>query len=214
MIKLSKTKKPAVLVEHGDEWTRTLVEKKARDEEPTETEKSRYRHPEIKQALIAETHGKCAYCESKLLHIAYGDVEHIVPKSTDIALNLQWENLTLACDRCNTNKNAHEGFIDPYAVEPKDHFYFVGPFVFAKPASDGAKFTEITLKLNRGELFERRGMRINALRELVDTMERTTDETLKTALKQDIEENELSDEVEYAAISRAFVFLRLREAAA
>src|SRR5437660_11067609 len=107
MIKLSKTDEPAVLIERKADWTRTLVEKGARGEEPSDGEKNRYRHPDIKQALIAETHGKCAYCESKLLHITYGDVEHIVPKSAKIELSFQWKNLTLACDRCNTNKNAH-----------------------------------------------------------------------------------------------------------
>jgi uncharacterized protein (TIGR02646 family) len=212
MIKLSKSEKPPVLIENETEWTKTLAEKKQRGEEPTETEKTRYRHPNIKQALIAETHGKCAYCESKLLHIAYGDVEHIVPKSAKIELSVEWENLTLACDRCNTNKKTHEGLIDPYTVDPKDHFHFVGPFVFARPNSDAGKLTETTLDLNRGELFERRGDRIKALRELIDTMERTADENLKTVLKQDIKKNELGDEVEYAAISRAFVLFRFQAA--
>ena len=32
-------------------------------------------------APIDETHGKCAYCESKIKHIDYGDIEHILPKN-------------------------------------------------------------------------------------------------------------------------------------
>jgi uncharacterized protein (TIGR02646 family) len=104
MIKLLKGDKPQVLKDNAATWGKTLVDKKARGEKPTDPDKARYRHPDIKVALIAETHGKCAYCESKLLHIAYGDIEHITPKSVKIELSVEWQNLTLACDRCNTNK--------------------------------------------------------------------------------------------------------------
>lgn len=213
MIRLFKGAKPAILRKDGEVWAKVLLEKKKLGVEPTQLEKTRYRHPDIKSALIAETHGKCAYCESKLLHITYGDVEHIVPKATAIELSVEWENLTLACDRCNTNKSIVEGLVDPYVVDPADHFHFIGPFVFAKPLSDGAKLTEMTLKLNRGDLFERRGDRMKALRELVDTLERTNDPRLKAVLRRDIEENELNDAVEYAAISRAFVRVRFESIA-
>jgi len=36
---------------------------------------------ELKWHLFELFHGKCAYCESKTLHVAYGDVEHFRPKS-------------------------------------------------------------------------------------------------------------------------------------
>lgn len=39
-----------------------------------------YGHRTVKQTLIAAQHGKCAFCESKLRHVAYGDVEHFRPK--------------------------------------------------------------------------------------------------------------------------------------
>jgi hypothetical protein len=52
------------------------------------------------------------------------------------------------------------------------------------------------------------------LRELVDTLARTTDPRLKAVLRRDIERNELKDEVEYAAISRAFVHRCFDELAA
>ena len=81
MIKLSKTEEPQILLDNGPNWTKVIVDKIAVGETPTDTEKTRYRHPDIKAALVAETNGKCAYCESKVLHIHHGDVEHIYPKS-------------------------------------------------------------------------------------------------------------------------------------
>src|SRR3954469_25335779 len=98
MIKLEKTERPQVLTDNADDWTAVLLEKQAQGEEPTTSEKTKYRHRDIKAALLNETHGKCAYCESKLRHITYGDVEHIVPKSLALAKIFDWANLTLACD--------------------------------------------------------------------------------------------------------------------
>src|ERR1700722_9410453 len=105
MIKINKLPAPAILVEKSTEWTNALLEKISKGEKPTDAESNRYRHAKIKQALLDETHGKCAYCESKLRHIAYGDIEHVVPKSVRPELSFDWQNLTLACDVCNTNKS-------------------------------------------------------------------------------------------------------------
>ena len=40
-----------------------------------------YAGKEVKDALIGMQHGKCAFCESRITHIAYGDVEHFRPKA-------------------------------------------------------------------------------------------------------------------------------------
>ena len=67
-----------------------MVRKTERGETPTETERRRYNHAEIKSALIAETHGKCAYCESKIRHVSYGDIEHVMPKVNDPTRWFEW----------------------------------------------------------------------------------------------------------------------------
>ncbi len=76
-----------------------------------------YKQSEIKEALIKLFNGKCAYCESKILHIYPGDVEHFRPKSSikypkedkvkEIKpayywLAADWNNLLLACKNCNS----------------------------------------------------------------------------------------------------------------
>jgi hypothetical protein len=40
-----------------------------------------YSDRSVKDALREAQHDKCALCESKITHIAYGDVEHFRPKA-------------------------------------------------------------------------------------------------------------------------------------
>jgi uncharacterized protein (TIGR02646 family) len=73
-----------------------------------------YGHKTVKQALIKAQHDKCCFCESKITHISYGDVEHFRPKaavrqkSKDPLerpgyywLAYEWSNLFLSCQLCN-----------------------------------------------------------------------------------------------------------------
>jgi uncharacterized protein (TIGR02646 family) len=73
-----------------------------------------YAHASVKQTLLEAQHGKCAFCESKFAHIAYGDVEHFRPKAGWCQeegepltrpgyywLTYEWANLFLACTLCN-----------------------------------------------------------------------------------------------------------------
>lgn len=73
-----------------------------------------YRHETVKEALLKAQHGKCAFCESKFGHIAFGDVEHFRPKGGwrqeegeplrkpgYYWLAYAWTNLFLSCTLCN-----------------------------------------------------------------------------------------------------------------
>lgn len=73
-----------------------------------------YAHPKIKTALINLQSGKCCFCESKVLHVSDGDIEHFRPKAAYKQLNsdklirpgyfwltYDWDNLFLACLKCN-----------------------------------------------------------------------------------------------------------------
>lgn len=167
MIKLTKGPEPDVLHRNAAAWTAELLAKVAAGEKPSEYLLGRYAHPQIKAALLEETHGKCAYCESPLRHVAYGDIEHILPKSVEPALRFEWRNLTIACDVCNTNKSNSGGLIDPYQCDPATHFDFRGPLMWAKFGIEAAELTEHCLDLNRAQLVERRHERIEYLRNLV-----------------------------------------------
>lgn len=207
MIKLNKMPKPNILVDKEVEWTEVLIRKKALGESPTTTEKSRYRHPEIKTALIQETSGKCAYCESKLEHITYGDVEHISPKSTELEAIFQWDNLTLACDVCNTNKGDKfpnkEGLVDPYNHDPALRFRMFGPLIFAVPGDNDARYTEITLDLNRAALLERRKEKIKYLREMVEAVAAASDRLRPRLLE--VLELETAPDQEFSALAKSYL---------
>ena len=74
MRNLSKDDPPPVLSANRDGWDSEFQ----RDPQ-NQTYKYRYRHADIKQSLLAETNGKCIYCESKVGHNTPGDVEHKIP---------------------------------------------------------------------------------------------------------------------------------------
>ena len=205
MIKLTKAPEPSILQMNGTAWLRAIEEKLSAGQVPTDSEKSRYRHAEIKATLIVETHGKCAYCESRLLHVSFGDVEHITPKSHKLIDIFRWENLTLACDVCNTYKRDAIGIIDPYIDEPAEHFKFIGPMVYPFPQKSRGVITAKKLRLNRPELIENRSKRLEAISNILLTIHAVADQDLRAVLIQDLLLNEASDQGEYAAFVRSFI---------
>ena len=78
------------------------------------SKKNLYAHPQIKQALIKLQSNKCCFCESKVIQVDDGDVEHFRPKAAYkqkksdklqrpgyFWLAYDWNNLFLACTKCN-----------------------------------------------------------------------------------------------------------------
>src|SRR5262245_49620492 len=141
MIKLTKGPPPQVLVDNAANWTAELLAEMENGGDKIAYRAGKYRHPEIKDALKLETHRKCAYCESKPLHVTFGDIEHVIPKSEEPNLTFDWPNLTLACDVCNTNKGAKMGLLDPYHCEPEQEFEFHGPMMFHRAGHAAAELT-------------------------------------------------------------------------
>ena len=205
MIKLNKTAEPEILINEGPAWLKIIQDKLENGEVPTEAEKGKYRHKDIKSALVEETHGKCAYCESYLRHIAFGDIEHIHPKSAKLEDLFRWANLTLACDICNTAKSNHNNVVDPYTDEPAQHFKFFGPMIYANTDSAKAVFTAKKLKLNRDELIARRAQRLSAISDILLLISQATNNDIRQVLIEDLFENEISDSSEYAAFTRSFL---------
>ena len=97
-----------------------------------------YGQKSVKDALQKAQHDKCAFCESKITHIAYGDVEHFRPKAGYRQepkdplvrpgyywLAYEWSNLLFCCQLCNQRfKGNHFPLADadPSAeVSPRRH---------------------------------------------------------------------------------------------
>jgi uncharacterized protein (TIGR02646 family) len=76
-------------------------------------ESALYGHQDVKSALKVAQNEKCCFCEAKITHISYGDVEHFRPKAGWVQagepinkpgyywLAYEWDNLLLSCEICN-----------------------------------------------------------------------------------------------------------------
>ena len=212
MIRIQKGPKPDILQRKETEWRDKILAKLQAGQPLTKTDKSRYSHRDIKLALVHETSGKCCYCESKIRHITYGDIEHISPKSENPELWVEWLNLTLACDICNTNKGTLNvnaaNFVDPYLIDPERKFWFAGPMIVPMPGDTGAMISEQRLQLNRTELVDRRIVKFKALTKHLHLIARAGDDELKRLLIEDLE-REAEDDQEYAALARGFLRIAL-----
>lgn len=83
----------------------------------------------IRDALLAMTHGKCAYSEVLLQgRGAYWDVEHFKCKDLYPESVVEWGNLLPACEFCNRSaKRGHDvvavPIVHPIKDRPGDHLY-------------------------------------------------------------------------------------------
>ncbi|MDO9230044.1 MAG: retron system putative HNH endonuclease [Syntrophales bacterium] len=208
MIKVARSPKPAILERNKQPWTDALL--RASTVAGKRKVEGKYKHPSIKDVLVAMFHGKCAYCESKISHIAYGHIEHFKPKSTFPELTFEWTNLLLSCPICNGPECKGDCFpvvseggplINPCDDTPAEHFEFVFDTA-AKLASVIGKTirgqtTEKILGLNRVDLREYRSKVVMTLYAL--SVYAATDPAAQALL-----EEACRDDGEYAAFIRSF----------
>jgi len=113
-------------------------------------DKDIYGDEEVKAALIRLQGYKCCFCEAKIGHIDDGDIEHFRPKAGWVQdeepinkpgyywLAYEWDNLFLACTKCNQrNKKNYFPLITP-ETRAKNHIedYKNEDPVFIHPAND------------------------------------------------------------------------------
>lgn len=92
-------------------------------------EKTVWREPYIEKRLMQMSHGKCCYCECKLMEESnYMEVEHFHPKDKYKNEVVVWDNLLPACRACNGHKGTHDTRVDPIINptldDPRAHIYF------------------------------------------------------------------------------------------
>ncbi len=143
-----------------------------------------YKNKENKTALKESSFDKCIYCESKISHIEYGDVEHIKPKGKYPQLKFTWTNLGFACEICN-RQYKHEKYdeatpyINPFNDDPSAHIIANGAFLFQNQGSERGELTIIDIGLNRSGLIEKRQERINDINNTIKACFRTQNPTLR-----------------------------------
>ena len=194
MRRLTKESEPRILVEKAASWTEEYL----RDRASGGGTKTRWGHAEIRDSLRSETCEKCAYCESEVDSVAWTHVEHIRPKSKYPNLVLDWDNLTLACPRCNQNKGAYDDaaqpLLNPYVDEPDEHLQFLAGFVRVRDGSTRGEVTIRVLKLHRGAIAARRLQRIEQVELLVQAWHRAPAGLKKVLCEQVWEESQPGNE--------------------
>lgn len=127
MISVTRSAQPKVLQKNAVRWLSILKElhEKAAPKKEIKRVQDKYRHPEVKDALVAMFYGKCAYCESNITTVTYGAIEHFYPKSKYIELTFEWSNLLLSCDVCNDASHKGTSFPSdnngqPLLINPTD----------------------------------------------------------------------------------------------
>ena len=71
---------PVTLAERGRAVRAELEAAYEQGERQFEFERAIYAANDVKGTLVAMQHDKCAFCEAKITHVAYGDVEHFRPQ--------------------------------------------------------------------------------------------------------------------------------------
>lgn len=207
MIRLESRPSPAAVdrLTHLEQRRRELV---SAGKELPNIVANGYREPVVKASIVAETYGKCAYCESKITHVYWGDVEHIIPKSKNPDGLLDYNNLTFACSICNGNKSDYHDpampLLNPYIDDLDLHILALGPFVWHRPADNHAETTIVLLKLNRPELVERRQRRLTDISRLADKYAALPEGVLRAAVHDQLCQ-EVESTGEFAFIIRNYL---------
>jgi uncharacterized protein (TIGR02646 family) len=168
MIPVVRTPQPEALQKNADRWLLKLQEITGNansTEQQIENAKNKYRHDQVKNALVKMFNGNCAYCESKITVVTYGAIEHFRPKSTHPDLTFTWENLMLSCDLCNNAKGVkfpldsqgHPLLIDPTdpVTKPSQHLEFSWDAVAGLASVYGSDQRGITVE----NIFDLNGVR-------------------------------------------------------
>lgn len=208
MIRVQRRQLPSTLAARMADRAKRLQESLAAGEAPSESLLSSYRDPELKAHLISEAHGKCIYCESRVTHVYFGDVEHLKPKGRFPEERLNIDNLALTCAICNNTKRDYwddaTPLINPYLEDPETELIALGFMLSRRPGHDRARATVHHLGLNRPALLERRKERVELLENLADQYVRAPIGAVKDLLREELC-RQAADDSEYAFVVRAYL---------
>ena len=211
MIGLQKAAEPQVLANNRSAWTAEYVKWCV---SRLGSEPRRYAHADIRSALESETSSKCAYCEARILHVAFDHIEHKLPKRKNPGLVCDWNNLTVACPRCNNKKSDYDQpacpLLDPHSDDVERLVAFMGPMALGRGGAR-SRVTVRVLKLNRPALMHDRKEALERLDGLLDSLQTAAGQPdVVIALWLEIDEM-VSAEAEYASACRYFLAWQMEE---
>ena len=128
----------------ADKATRLAI----KDGTKHEVKDSVYAHKEVKKALEALFHDKCAYCETKLTAPSDWEVEHFRPKGRVAEVDdhpgyywlaYTWDNLYASCQHCNQRRRDRPRWQDSRELDARgkaDQFPLIDERNRAKSSRD------------------------------------------------------------------------------
>ena len=191
---------PMVLASRGVVARDALIAEARRGADTFKFDASLYGHATVKRALLDAQYDKCAFCEAKITHIAYGDVEHFRPKAGVLVggrlvrpgyfwLAYEWSNLYASCQICNQRHKGNAfpisgrraGWEDSDTTWEKPLFIDPGEdspekdveFIdsAARGRTERGRVTVEALGLNREPLDAQRRERVKLYRLLLDSLQ-------------------------------------------
>lgn len=170
MRNVSRLSEPLSLQKKASTWTKELLDKikecEANKTRVPESFYDHYRQDDVKKRLMQMYKELCCYCEGRIGVVEFGHIEHRKPKRKFPEECYNWDNLHLACTRCNTKKG--EKYSKQYpildAVTNRIHQYLtydvdrhgVWPKSLKKRGETTVQHTELTdekLRKNWSEVF-------------------------------------------------------------
>lgn len=128
--------RPQSLVDNADEWKRLVQEAKNNGVGVASSLIDKYRQDDVRdtlRAMYSDDEGSyCCYCECQIDDVAYDHIEHRKPKSIFPECAFDWDNLHLACPKCNIVKSDkwddENEILDAVVDKIKEHLgYELGP---------------------------------------------------------------------------------------
>lgn len=123
MKKLIKSVAPAILSSQDAVNSLNAMQQKVSQSQElkrSDVDSDIYGDPTVKNRLVADQSKLCAYCESFVLHVGPGEIDHYRPivacsrkkkahriKPGYYWLAYDWENLVFACKKCNQKKSCY-----------------------------------------------------------------------------------------------------------
>ena len=164
---------PKTLLTEGARLTESMKAAYDNGERSFKIDPEVYGHKEVKDKLIDIQNGKCCFCEAKITHIDDGDIEHFRPKkgfrqSKNESLQrpgyywlcYEWDNLFLACTKCNQRNKANLFPLMPSSPRAISHHTDIKEekTVFIHPASENPEsFISFYEEVSKGTDKEGRG---------------------------------------------------------
>lgn len=163
MRNVARLQKPKTLSQNATRWKRKLIKKinecgKINKKVPS-AYYDNYHQDDVLDTLKRMYKGLCCYCESRIEPVSFPNIEHLKPKTIFPKYTFDWDNLHLACGKCNTYKgnkydNKHP-ILDPVKDNPiSNHLYYECYYVMPRPDSKRGQTTIDHTQLNRNDLFD------------------------------------------------------------